>query len=163
VVRNIHTAEVTGSIPVSPTTSEAKRGVGVGVDVAEASCFSLVVCDTSYSWSAPLGPFKRHGGFSPLGLFVQPPSLIPVPYAPRPHCVHIRGVPAWVVGVGEVGDLGRGEEPLLRVLNRDGSSRHTADRSGVAGRVCVKDRITSFDSPRQHRAKRTMPRGSVFE
>jgi hypothetical protein len=141
----IHTAEATGSIPVSPTLMKLLALQGVSSKWA-----------MSLGWSAAPGPFKRHGGLSHLGLLVQPPSLIPVSCAPRPHCVRIRVTQGWVVGVGDMADLGGGEEPLLGVLDRDGSSRHTAHRPGVADRVCVKDRSMSLDSPRQYRAKRTM-------
>ena len=37
-----------------------------------------------------------------LGFLGQPPSLVAVSVAPRPHCVHIKWVPGWVEGVGGV-------------------------------------------------------------
>jgi len=48
---------------------------------------------------APLGPFRRHGGFCDVGSLGEPPSLLAVLVASRPQCVHIRIVPGRVEGV----------------------------------------------------------------
>jgi len=61
---------------------------------------------------APLGPFRRRGGFSGPVALGPPPSSIAVSVAPRPQCVHIRWVPGRLQGVRGVAVEAFAEVPV---------------------------------------------------